>query len=205
MKIYNCPVCDGNLKVVVGKKHLSHNGGLIEFEDAHSVCENCNEILYAGSQISQYEFARAQAIREADGLLSPDELRNVRVKYKLTQTDMERLLSTGAKTWTRWERGKITQSKATDSLLRVFASDPSVAMCMLESAGVDNPEAMEELRQAEKDARGVATALIQKELGSLSAQQAIWVERITEIAMSVNRDSLCRYIQSGPIEKEKVA
>lgn len=205
MTKFRCPVCSGNLKTIVSTSHVNHNGNKIEFEDIQSLCEDCGEVIYVGDQISRHELARASAIRSAEGLLSPEELRNIRLKYKMTQADMESLLSTGAKTWTRWERGKVTQSKATDSLLRVFASEPSVARCMLENAGIVNVEAIQELERAEVDARNVAKALIKKEMGSLDAQQSMWVERIAEIAMSVNRDILCRSMQIGPLEREKVA
>lgn len=203
--MYKCPVCGGKLDSVTMKKQIVHNGSRIEFEDTQSKCHACDAVMYVGSQVSQHELARARAIRAAEGLLSPEELRNIRLKYKMTQTDMESLLSTGAKTWTRWERGKVTQSKATDSLLRVFASDPAVARCMLENAGIDNPQALEEFDRAEMDARNVAKARIQKELGSLDAVQTLWVDRVAEIAMSVNRDILCKLLQGGSHEEEKVA
>jgi hypothetical protein len=55
---------------------------------------------------------------------------------------MEAMLSVGPKTWTRWERGKVPQSKAADTLIRVLAANPEVARRVMEWAGIDSPEAL---------------------------------------------------------------
>lgn len=56
---------------------------------------------------------------------------------------MEQILSTGPKTWTRWERGKITQTKAADKFIRAIADDPYLARRLMRDAGVEDPEAEE--------------------------------------------------------------
>ena len=105
---------------------ISHSGTTRQIQDRRMVCNECGAISYVGSQISEHEFAVATAIRDIDGLLSAEELRRIRAKYKFRQTDMEKMLSTGEKTWTRCERGKVPQGKAADKLLRLMAKDPKV-------------------------------------------------------------------------------
>lgn len=52
----------------------------------------------------------ADQIRDEEGLLGPHEIRAIRERYRLSQADFERLLGTGPKTVTRWERGTVVQT-----------------------------------------------------------------------------------------------
>lgn len=128
------------------------------------VCQDCGHAGYAGSQISEHELAVAAAIREIDGLLSAADLQRIRLKYGFRQTDMERMLSTGSKTWTRWERGKVPQSKAADTLIRLIGDDPDIARRLMEQSGIDNPEAAAVFHQIEENAKHLGRTLIRAEL-----------------------------------------
>ena len=68
----------------------------------------------------------AAAIRHADGLLAPDEIREIRVLYGLSQAKLEKLIGSGEKTVVRWERGTIAQNATADTLLRVLRDHPEV-------------------------------------------------------------------------------
>ncbi len=78
---------------------------------------------------------------------------------------MEQMLSTGPKTWTRWERGKITQTRAADRFIRAIADDPYLARRLMRDAGVENPEAEEVFARIEHDERLRARAALRAELG----------------------------------------
>jgi putative zinc finger/helix-turn-helix YgiT family protein len=147
---------------------LVESGGKSKvIQDRRMVCERCNNVSYIGSQISEHERAVAAAVRELEGLLSAEELQRIRAKYRLKQTDMEQMLSTGPKTWTRWERGKVPQSKATDKLIRLIADDPDVARRLMELAGIINPDAATAFERIEADAKRISTAAIRAELRRL--------------------------------------
>jgi|GEM_PF-1955238 len=51
------------------------------------------------------------------GLLLPDEIRNLRKRLGLTQSQICELLQIGEKTWTRWETGRERPSRALNVLL----------------------------------------------------------------------------------------
>lgn len=120
---------------------VRHNGISREIADRQTYCEHCGNISYIGSQMPEHDIAVAAAIREIDELLSPSELRRIREKYRLKQTDMEQILGTGAKTWTRWERGKITQTKAVDTLVRLLDQNPRHMFRLIRERGVINQAA----------------------------------------------------------------
>lgn len=54
------------------------------------------------------------------GLLLPDEMKELRHRLSLTQTEIGALLQIGEKTWTRWESGKARPSRSVNLLLKAL-------------------------------------------------------------------------------------
>lgn len=165
--------------------NIEHEGQSRLIQDRRMVCGHCGNVSYIGAQISEHQRGVASAIRDMDGLLSAEALQQIRAKYRFKQTDMEQMLSTGAKTWTRWERGKVPQSKAVDKLIRLIADDPYVARRLMEQAGIDNPEATEVFSRIEEDAKRVGRLLVRAELRRLqSGNPDDIADRIADAAFS---------------------
>jgi putative zinc finger/helix-turn-helix YgiT family protein len=164
-----------------------HGGKSATIEDVQTSCATCGNVSYIGTQISRHELAVAAKIREMDGLLSADELRRVRTKYAFRQTDLEAMLSVGPKTWTRWERGKVPQSKAADTLIRVLAEDPEVARRLMEQSGVDNPAAAAVFASIDEDTRRFAADSLRAEIGD--GLKGIDVGRVAARAVDVVREA----------------
>ena len=162
-----------------------HAGKPATIEDRQTRCTACGNVSYVGDQISRHELAVAAKIRELDGLLSAEELRRIRLKYALRQTDLEAMLSVGPKTWTRWERGKIPQSKAADTLIRVLAENPEVARRLMEQARVDNPAATAVFAAIDEAARRVAIASLRAEIGDRPTD--VDIDRIAARAVDLVR------------------
>lgn len=148
---------------------LSHNGTTAEISDDQTFCNACGTISYVGEQIGVHERAVAARIREIEGLLSAEELRNIRLKYGFRQTDMEAMLSIGPKTWTRWERGKIPQNKAADTLIRILGDDPDVAQRLMHRACIENAAADEVFSAIDRAVKQRAEARLVSELGIQAA------------------------------------
>jgi putative zinc finger/helix-turn-helix YgiT family protein len=162
-----CAVC-GNETVeeITVPLVVEHSGKSKTIQDRRMRCSSCENLSYQGSQISDHENAVAAAERELAGLLSPEDLCRIRLKYKFKQSEMEQILSTGPKTWTRWERGKVPHSKAADKLIRVMAEYPDIARKLMEQAGVINPEATAVFEQSDQDAKRIARATLRAELSA---------------------------------------
>ena len=64
------------------------------------------------------------ALRQAAGLLSPEEIRSGRTALGLTQVEMAKALQVGPSTLSRWETGGQIQQHAMDLLLRAFFDLP---------------------------------------------------------------------------------
>lgn len=147
-------------------------------------CSSCENLSYQGSQISDHEYAVAAAECELAGLLSPKDLCRIRLKYKFKQTEMEQILSTGPKTWTRWERGKVPHSKAADKLIRVMAEYPDIARKLMEQAEVINPEATAVFDKIDRDTKRIARAALKAELSAEANISTdvidVFVDRLSE-------------------------
>src|ERR1700750_2378751 len=95
-------------------------------DDEFYRCSSCGEQFYDGFMAQEHDRRAAAAIRAEDGLLQPDEIRLIRMRYGLSQAGLETLIGSGEKTVVRWERGSVAQSASADTLLRVLRDHPEV-------------------------------------------------------------------------------
>jgi HTH-type transcriptional regulator/antitoxin MqsA len=106
---------------------VGHGKRSVDVTGDFSRCERCGESFHPPGEMNAILRAAAIKIRAADGLLTPSEIRAIRLGLGLTQAAFERMLGVGEKTVVRWERGTIPQSAATDTLLRVIRDVPQAA------------------------------------------------------------------------------
>ena len=80
------------------------------------VCPACHEIIYGP------EAARIQhrAICKAYHLLTPEEIKGVREQLGKTQEEFAELTGIGVATLSRWEKGRLIQTRAHDNYLRLL-------------------------------------------------------------------------------------
>lgn len=75
-----------------------------------------DEIFLPGDVREQIEAIKARHM----GLLSPEELRELRDALHLTQKQISSLLQLGEKTWTRWESGRERPTRSMNILLHAL-------------------------------------------------------------------------------------
>lgn len=98
---------------------IKYEGKLYEISVSDLIvlrCGECGEIYLdnrADRQISR-------ALRLHLGLLQPEDIREKRIKYELTQAQLAEHLNTCSESLSRWENGHIIQSRANDKHLRLF-------------------------------------------------------------------------------------
>jgi putative zinc finger/helix-turn-helix YgiT family protein len=91
---------------------------------AHLRCPRCGEILLRFIDSQRLGEDAIAIYRKKHGLLSADEIRAIRERFKLTQSSLARLLRLGANTISRWESGRNVQTEAMDILLRLVRDLP---------------------------------------------------------------------------------
>ena len=89
-------------------------------------CRKCGEKFFTPEQAKHVAKAVRLAVREHLGLLPPDRIVGIRRKFDLSQERLEALLSLGPKVVTRWENGRVLQTKQADDLLRLIDRVPGV-------------------------------------------------------------------------------
>lgn len=175
MSLKTCPVC--------GKESLSGHVGDFEtpYTDRRGVdrvlkvpnirrlhCASCNEEIFDDAMTKQIEDAR----RNAMGLLSAAQIREIRMQLGKTQKEMSRFLGVGEKTYCRWESGSFLQSQSFDNYLRLVRDIPEACQMLveIEQYGVNAAHAPELASEAEFEFLSNA--------GELSEQAARFTEQL---------------------------
>jgi HTH-type transcriptional regulator / antitoxin MqsA len=141
----NCPVCTkGHLLTKTGSyetkfvDRLGQTRTLTVANLAWQECDQCGEGFLDDSATTQLEAAR----REAAGLLSAVEIRQLRRRMNMTQAQISTLLGIGEKTYCRWESGAYVQSVAFDNYLRLVKESPDAVRLLMrfQASGVEKRE-----------------------------------------------------------------
>jgi DNA-binding transcriptional regulator YiaG len=64
--------------------------------------EDYKDYLLDGDALAEIERVKARHM----GLLTPDEIKNLRARLDVTQKELAELLQIGEKSWSRWETGR---------------------------------------------------------------------------------------------------
>jgi len=90
--------------------------------------EELQDYVLSGSAMAEIDRVKARHM----GLLSPEEMKDLRTRLGLTQKQIAELLQIGAKSWSRWENGRERPSRSMNILIRAL-NDGKVDMNYLRS------------------------------------------------------------------------
>ncbi len=90
----------------------------------HLRCPRCDETVLRYNEWGRLEKTAFAIYRTKHGLLSDEEIREIRESLGLTQAELASLLRLGGNTISRWESGRNVQSAAMDVLLRLIRDMP---------------------------------------------------------------------------------
>ncbi|MCL2700738.1 MAG: type II toxin-antitoxin system MqsA family antitoxin [Phycisphaerae bacterium] len=91
-------------------------------------CENCGEQLLS----AELDCRLTEETTRRQGLLLPAQIKAIREKLGLTQSEMAERLRVGDKTYTRWESGRSMQNQSSDNLIRAMDRSPK-ELAMIEA------------------------------------------------------------------------
>ena len=122
-----CPICgkEHELSVYTRKAKTIIKGIEVEYDEQYYLCsnkKNDNEFVTASMENSNLLNAR-NAYRIQMGLLTSDEIVEIREKYGLSQVDLSQILGWGEATISRYE-SKAIQDSAYDNILRLIKNNP---------------------------------------------------------------------------------
>jgi putative zinc finger/helix-turn-helix YgiT family protein len=121
-----CPACEvGTLHEQIGSQEYSYKGRTFSIEgNLFSRCDACGAEIVMPWQAKANDQLVRDFHREIDGLLRGSEIKHIRKKFSLTQTEAAQLFGGGANAFSKYERGEVIQSVAMDRLLRLVSSLP---------------------------------------------------------------------------------
>lgn len=99
-------------------------------------CGECGNYVVSLDQADRLSRALADAYAAKHRLLSPEEIREARTGLGLTQKEFEAMLGVSSPSASRWESGKVTQSKPVDLLVRVARDVIGAAEFLMDEAGL---------------------------------------------------------------------
>lgn len=152
-----CPNCEKEreLKGIHIKEEVMVRGEPIEVEMEYFKCTECEEEFEDPQSEKDPLDSAYREYRHRHGMLQPEEIRNFRKRYGLTQRELSDLLGWGGATLSRYENGAL-QDETHEKSLRL-AMEPGNLLRLIET----KPNAlfeekknrlMKDLRAAEEDA-----------------------------------------------------
>lgn len=123
-----CAECGGRVDVSHDPIPFEIRGESVLVEGVdHGCCNVCGEVYLTLAATEHLQQEAVGLLREAHGLLSPQEIRDIRRSLGLSQAAFEAVLGVGAKTVVRWENGAVFQSATADRLMRLIRHRPELA------------------------------------------------------------------------------
>ena len=116
---------------VMGNEKISINSKI-------AVCNNCNNELFHEKLEEENQRKAFDIYRDRNNILYPEEIKEIREKYNLTQKQMSKLLGWGSVTYHRYEKGSLPD-KAHNSQLKLI-KDPACVNKLLEEGNTDLEE-----------------------------------------------------------------
>ena len=97
-------------------------------------CPRCGEGVVAGPDLVSTRAARADLKARAEGVLTPEEVRRIRIRLKLSQRAAGEILGGGLRAFQKYESGEVAVSQAMSNLLRLLDRDPRRLVELRQSA-----------------------------------------------------------------------
>lgn len=89
-------------------------------------CSACGESILEPADLKSNRKSLAGFRASVDNLLTPDEIRSIRKRLKLTQQQASQICGGGKNAFSRYESGELIIPRAASNLLKVLAQEKSL-------------------------------------------------------------------------------
>ncbi len=120
-----CHECGSKMYRDIRPETLTYKGHSIVVQQPGWYCGGCDEVLFTGTDAKTTEPAFLKLKAEADGLLTPIEIKEIRKKLHLSQEAAGEILGGGPRAFYKYENGLTLLSKPMSNQLILLANDPS--------------------------------------------------------------------------------
>lgn len=132
-RMCTCCMEEHEVKTVLVKEKATFKNIKVDYEASYLYCDIAEEVYMDEKQMQENDIRLKDAYRKKEGLLTSKQIRDIRVKYNISQSDLCVLLGWGAKTITRYESHQV-QDKAHDTILKKIDQDPEWFLSLLNDA-----------------------------------------------------------------------
>lgn len=164
-----CSICEEEHEVSLIEEETETviKGEKVKYKELYYKCHkyNDNNIFMSGDLWNINLINSLDAYRKKKDLLTSNEIKKIRGKYGLTQSEMAFLLNLGEVTVTRYETKQI-QDASVDNMLREVNDNPIFALKLLEK----NKEKFKRYEKIEKNIKNIIDKHI---IGFLNEQELI--------------------------------
>ena len=169
-----CPVCGIEQETeIIEKEEVSNiRGDEIKALARIRVCSVCGEELF-DEELEEENIQRVYDIyRKKHGILSPEEIRNIRESYGLSQRAFAKLLGIGEASIVRYETGALPEKSLSNMIM--LLRDPKNMEKLLEKNEdvLSQREKARLLRRLEEMSERIKTLMIPEELYKLLEERA---------------------------------
>jgi HTH-type transcriptional regulator/antitoxin MqsA len=133
-----CPICgEGHLEHRAEKNSVEYNGHTALLDSYYSVCDLCGSEQASPNQTRDNKRAMMAFKKKVDGLLTGVELKALRQRLGIKQTQAAAIFGGGPVAFSKYENDDVMQAEAMDKLLRVADEFPDVFSSLVQKAGID--------------------------------------------------------------------
>ena len=117
--------------IVQSKEKMTFNHVEVVYPATYEYCDRTEEYIATEEMIRANDIAMKDAYRKAVGLLTSQDIIDIRKKYQVSQSDLAVLLGWGKKTLTRYETYQVQDMAHNDILVKI-GDDPEWYLILLE-------------------------------------------------------------------------
>lgn len=120
-----CPVTGASMRRDVRPMTLTYRTQSITFDMPGWYCDESDESIHTSEDMKVSDRMLNLLKARADGLLEPKEIRRVRKKLNLTQSQAGELIGGGPRAFQKYEAGDLLPSRGITTALRLLDHDPA--------------------------------------------------------------------------------
>lgn len=122
-----CPLCgEGHLRAEVEERPVEYKGHAGIVKQHYSVCDACGADQADAADTRANKRSMLAFRKQVEGLLTGQEIRQLRQRLKLTQSQAAQLFGGGPVAFSKYENDDVMQSESMDKLLRLASAHPEV-------------------------------------------------------------------------------